>query len=123
FLLAAAEVEALHRASAKPVVILLLGPPGAGKGTLAPPLSETLGLPHISTGDLFRAHIQKNTPLGQLAKTFMDHGDLVPDDLVLDMLFERLKESDCAVGSILDGVPRTLNQAKSLDERLQSKCQ
>lgn len=122
-LLAAAEAEALHRGSSKPVVILLLGPPGAGKGTHAAPLSETLGLPHISTGDLFRGHIQQKTELGLLAKTYIDQGNLVPDDLVLDMLFARMQEADCAHGSILDGFPRTLPQARALDERLKAKCQ
>ena len=121
-LLAAAEAEALHRGASKPVVILLLGPPGAGKGTHAAPLSEALGLPHISTGDLFRIHIQQKTELGLLAKTYIDRGNLVPDNLVLDMLFGRLQEPDCAQGSILDGFPRTLPQAKALDERLKGKC-
>lgn len=120
-LLTAAEADAMHRMASKPVVIILLGPPGAGKGTHAAPLSEALGLPHISTGDLFRMHIQQKTQLGLLAKTYIDQGNLVPDDLVLDMLFDRLKESDCQQGLILDGFPRTLTQAKSLDARLKNK--
>lgn len=123
FLLAAAETEALNRLVSKPLVIILLGPPGAGKGTHAAPLSEALGLPHISTGDLLRTHIQQQTELGLLAKTYMDRGNLVPDDLVLDMLFDRLKQPDCVQGSILDGFPRTLHQAKALDARLKEKSQ
>ncbi len=120
-LLAAGEAEALTRLVSKPLVIILLGPPGAGKGTHAAPLSEALGLPHISTGDLLRTHIQQKSELGLLAKTYMNQGNLVPDDLVLDMLFERLKQPDCALGSILDGFPRTLPQAKALDARLKEK--
>lgn len=120
-LLAAADAEALYRRASKPVVIILLGPPGAGKGTHAAPLSEALGLPHISTGDLFRSHIQQKTQLGLLAKAYMDQGNLVPDDLVLDMLFDRIKEADCHQGVILDGFPRTLTQAKALDARLKEK--
>ena len=94
-LLGASELKALASASAKPKVVILLGPPGAGKGTHAMPLSETLDLPHISTGDLFRAQIQSNSPLGLIAKTYIDEGKLVPDDLVLDMLFERLQYLLC----------------------------
>jgi adenylate kinase len=101
-----------------PLVIILLGPPGAGKGTQAKMLEETLRLPHISTGDLLRDHIKKNTPLGKEAQTFMDKGQLVPDDLILDMLFDRVSLKDCIHGYILDGVPRTLPQASALQERL-----
>jgi len=106
---------------ASPLVLVLLGPPGAGKGTHAAPLSEALGLPHVSTGDLFRKHIQQQTPLGFTAKNYMNQGNLVPDELVLDMLFERLKAKDCIQGCILDGFPRTLAQARSLDARLKNK--
>jgi adenylate kinase len=114
------EVAAMHRAE-KPLVVILMGPPGAGKGTHAGPLSRHLGLPHISTGDLFREHIRGNSPLGQKAKSFMDKGNLVPDELVLDMLFERVAKPDCKNGYILDGFPRTLPQAKELDKRLGNK--
>jgi len=102
-------------------IVILLGPPGAGKGTHASPLSEQLSLPHISTGDLFRENIRNNTELGQKVKLFMDQGKLVPDDLVLDMLFDRMSAPDCARGCILDGFPRTLAQAKALDEKLDKK--
>ncbi len=104
-----------------PTVVILLGPPGAGKGTHASPLSEHLSIPHISTGDLFRDNIRNNTELGQQAKTFMDQGKLVPDELVLDMLFKRMTAPDCARGCILDGFPRTLAQAKALDAKLDKK--
>ncbi len=101
--------------AAKPLAVILLGPPGAGKGTHAGPLSGKLGLPHISTGDLLREHIQGQTELGKLAKICMDGGNLVPDDLVLNMLFERIERQDCAKGYILDGFPRTKPQAEALD--------
>ncbi len=101
-----------------PVVIILLGPPGAGKGTHAQPLSKTLSIPHISTGDLFREHLKKETPLGKKAKGFIDQGKLVPDNLVLDMLFSRLSQDDCKKGYILDGFPRTLPQAQALQKKL-----
>jgi adenylate kinase len=102
----------------KPLVIILLGPPGAGKGTHAVPLAQTLEIPHISTGDLFREHIRNQTPLGNEAKGFIDQGKLVPDDLVLDMLFSRVSRKDCAQGFILDGFPRTLPQGRELHARL-----
>lgn len=102
-------------------IIILLGPPGAGKGTHASPLSEHLSLPHISTGDLFRENIRNNTALGEKAKSFMDQGKLVPDELVLDMLFQRMEARDCARGCILDGFPRTVAQAKALDDKLDKK--
>jgi adenylate kinase len=111
------EVSAMNR-SEKPLVVILMGPPGAGKGTHAGPLSQHLGLPHISTGDLFREHIRGQTSLGQKAKSYMDKGHLVPDELVLDMLFDRVAKPDCKNGYILDGFPRTLPQAKELDQRL-----
>jgi adenylate kinase len=111
----------MNRASkTKPLVLILMGPPGAGKGTHAGPLSEKLGLPHISTGDLFRENIRNQTPLGQKAKNFIDQGKLVPDELVLNMLFDRIQRPDCAHGYILDGFPRTVAQAEALDQRLKS---
>lgn len=99
-------------------VLILLGPPGAGKGTQAGRLSAELGLPHVSTGDLFREHRAKGTELGRRAQEYMDSGRLVPDDLVLDMLFDRVAKPDCARGFLLDGFPRTLPQAEALDRRL-----
>jgi len=99
-------------------VLILLGPPGAGKGTQAVRLSTALSLPHISTGDLFRENLSKNTALGKKAKGFMDAGQLVPDDLVIDMLFERVAKADCKPGYLLDGFPRTVAQAVALDARL-----
>lgn len=102
----------------EPFAIILIGPPGSGKGTLAPLLSEKLSLPHISTGDLFRHHIKSKSPLGIEAKKYIEQGHLVPDLFVLKILFTRLQEPDCQNGFILDGFPRTLDQAKALDERL-----
>lgn len=107
----------------KPLVVILLGPPGAGKGTLAGPLSLQSKLPHISTGDLFREHIQGKTELGKLAKTCIDHGQLVPDELVLNMLFERLGQADCKNGYLLDGFPRTKPQAEALQQFFGEKVQ
>lgn len=104
--------------SVKPQVIILLGPPASGKGTQASKLAADLSLPHISTGDLFRENISKNTDLGQKAKSFMDAGRLVPDELVLDMLFARVAQPDCKLGYVLDGFPRTIPQAEALDKRL-----
>ncbi len=118
--LLAGDAFAMNRSEPKPLVVILMGPPGAGKGTHAGPLSEQLGLPHISTGDLFREHIRNKTPLGQQAKNYMDKGNLVPDSLVLDMLFSRVSREDCRSGYLLDGFPRTIAQAKSLDDRLKN---
>jgi adenylate kinase len=98
-----------------------MGPPGAGKGTHAAPLSQHLNIPPISTGDLFRENIRNQTPLGVKAKSFIEKGNLVPDELVLDMLFERVAKPDCKNGYILDGFPRTIPQAEALDLRLQAK--
>jgi adenylate kinase len=97
-------------------VIILLGPPGAGKGTQAVRLSAERGVPHISTGDLFRANLKGGTDLGQRAKSFMETGKLVPDDLVIEMLFDRVAQDDCKSGYLLDGFPRTLAQAEALSE-------
>ncbi len=116
--LALSNAFGMQRSENKPLVVILLGPPGAGKGTHAVPLSERVGIPHISTGDLFRMHIRNETSLGVQAKSYMDRGNLVPDELVLDMLFERVGKKDCANGYILDGFPRTLAQAKALDQRV-----
>lgn len=93
--------------------VVLLGPPGAGKGTQARRLSDKLKIPQISTGDLLRAARAKKTPLGQKAESYMVQGKLVPDDLVIEMIRERLREEDCRGGSILDGFPRTLAQAEA----------
>jgi len=99
-------------------VVILLGAPGAGKGTQAARLGARCSVPHVSTGDLFREHLKKGTPLGAKAKGFMEAGELVPDDLVLDMLFDRVSRPDCRDGYLLDGFPRTLPQAEAFDGRL-----
>ena len=96
--------------------IILMGPPGAGKGTLAKQLKQSLNLVHISTGDMFRENIKGGTPLGILAKSYIDHGDLVPDQVTIDMLKDRLAKDDCAEGFLLDGFPRTLPQAEALEK-------
>lgn len=102
-------------------VIILLGPPGSGKGTQGSRLSEEFGIPSISTGDLFRENMSKRTVLGLQAKEYMDKGRLVPDEIVLDMLFDRVKEPDTARGYILDGFPRTIPQAEAFDKHLDRK--
>lgn len=99
-------------------VVILLGPPGSGKGTQAVRLTKELGIPHISTGDLFRENISKNTELGKKAKEYSNAGKLVPDELVLDMLFDRISRPDCAKGYLLDGFPRTLPQAEAFSKFL-----
>jgi adenylate kinase len=104
-----------------PLVLILLGPPGSGKGTQAAMLQDKLHLPHISTGDLLRDHVRRGTELGKRAQTYMDKGQLVPDVLILDMLFERVSQKDCTQGYILDGFPRTLAQAEALQTRLKGK--
>ena len=95
--------------------IILMGPPGAGKGTLAKQLKQALNLVHISTGDMFRENIKGGTELGLLAKSYIDRGDLVPDQVTIDMLKDRLAKEDCANGFLLDGFPRTLPQAEALE--------
>ncbi len=101
--------------------IILLGAPGAGKGTQAATLHEELNAPHIATGDLFRAALSQGTPLGLEAKSYMDRGELVPDGVTVRMLLERISEPDAAEGYILDGFPRSLAQAEALDEALTSR--
>jgi adenylate kinase len=105
----------------KSKVIILLGPPGSGKGTQAVRISKELKIPHISTGDLFRDNLSKGTELGKKVKAFMDAGKLVPDNLVLDMLFDRVSRPDCEYGYLLDGFPRTIPQAEALDAYLKNK--
>jgi len=98
--------------------LVLLGPPGAGKGTQAERLEKELRLPHVASGDLFRENLRHETELGRLAKTYMDRGDLVPDDVTIAMVRERLQRPDCEQGVILDGFPRTQAQAEGLDDML-----
>lgn len=95
--------------------IIMLGAPGAGKGTQAKQIAEKYKIPHISTGDIFRANIKNGTELGNKAKTFMDQGLLVPDELVVDLVVDRVKQEDCTNGYVLDGFPRTIPQAEALD--------
>jgi adenylate kinase len=97
--------------------LILLGPPGAGKGTQAEVLVEKLGVPQISTGDILRAAVKNGTPVGLKAKAFMDAGDLVPDDVIIGVVKERLTADDCKNGYIFDGMPRTIKQAEALDEQ------
>lgn len=98
--------------------LILLGPPGAGKGTQAANIVEKYQLPHISTGDIFRANIKQGTELGRRAKEFMDKGELVPDSLVVELVEDRLQKDDTRIGFMLDGFPRTLPQAEALDSVL-----
>ena len=98
--------------------VIFLGPPGSGKGTQAKVLSEKFQVPHLSTGDMLREHIAKQTPLGLKAKPIMDRGELVPDSLVLKMVAERIERPDCSHGFVFDGFPRTVTQAKYLGELL-----
>jgi adenylate kinase len=98
--------------------LVVLGPPGAGKGTQAVKLAEHFTCADVATGDIFRANVASGTELGRAAQEFMDRGDLVPDDVVIAMVMERLAEDDCEGGFVLDGFPRTVNQAEALDRRL-----
>lgn len=98
--------------------IIMLGAPGAGKGTQAKKIADKYGIPHISTGDIFRANIKNGTELGKKAKTYMDQGLLVPDELVVDLVVDRVQQEDCEKGYVLDGFPRTIPQAQALDEAL-----
>jgi adenylate kinase len=105
-------VEKLDRA------VIFLGPPGSGKGTQAKELAKRYGIPHLSTGDMLREHVSKGTPLGLMAKPLMEHGELVPDSLVLKIVSERIERPDCFHGFVFDGFPRTVTQAKYLGELL-----
>lgn len=98
--------------------IIMLGAPGAGKGTQAKMIAEKYSIPHISTGDIFRANIKEETELGKKAKTYMDKGELVPDELVVDLVVDRLAKDDAVKGYVLDGFPRTIPQAEALDAAL-----
>lgn len=98
--------------------VIMLGAPGAGKGTQAKKLSAKYGIPHISTGDIFRANIKEGTELGKKARVYMDQGLLVPDELVVELIMDRFKNPDCEKGYVLDGFPRTIPQAKALDDAL-----
>ncbi len=104
-----------------PKFVILLGPPAAGKGTQATRLSEHLQLPHVASGDLFRYNLKNQTELGRKAKAYMDQGVLVPDDITIAMVLDRLSQPDCTVGALLDGFPRTLAQAEALDKALAEK--
>jgi adenylate kinase len=103
--------------------IVLLGPPGAGKGTQAVHLASEFGIPHISTGNILRDNVKRGTPLGRKAKEYMDRGALGPDELIIEMLLDRLEEPDADKGYILDGFPRTLLQAEALDAALEAEGQ
>lgn len=98
--------------------IVMLGAPGAGKGTQAKKIAAKYNIPHISTGDIFRANIKNGTELGKKAKTYMDQGLLVPDELVVDLVVDRVNQEDCSSGYVLDGFPRTIPQAEALDKAL-----
>jgi adenylate kinase len=103
--------------------LILFGPPGVGKGTQAERLKTTLGLAHVATGDLFRDHLKRETELGQLAKSYMDRGALVPDDVTIGMVRERMKDPDTHQGMLLDGFPRTVAQAEALEKLLAERHQ
>ena len=103
--------------------IIMLGAPGAGKGTQAKKIAAKYDIPHISTGDIFRANIKNGTELGKKAKTYMDQGLLVPDELVVDLVVDRVNQDDCTKGYVLDGFPRTIPQAEALDAALEKMGQ
>lgn len=102
------------------MIIIMLGAPGTGKGTVASLLAKELGIPQVSTGDIFRKNIKEKTELGKLAESYISKGNLVPDDVTIDLVKNRLKESDAKEGVILDGFPRTVRQAEELDKILQN---
>ena len=106
----------------KPTVIILLGAPGSGKGTLASELCKKKQLPHISTGDLFFENVRNKTELGMQARSFLDKGQLVPDDLVLDIVYDRISQPDCSRGYILDGIPKNIAQVHELEDYLRNKA-
>lgn len=110
--------KAFMKTGSTPLILILLGPPGSGKGTQAAILKKKLGIAHVSTGEILRDHIRKETPLGKQAALFMNQGQLVPDSLILDMLFKRIALPDCEKGYILDGFPRTIPQAEALQAHL-----
>lgn len=116
-------IAKIRSTPARKKIILLLGPPGSGKGTQAVTLASDLKIPHISTGDLFRQHIRSNTALGQEVKALIAEGKLVPDEIVLTMLFERITAPDCENGCLLDGFPRTIPQAEALGNFLDKKSE
>ncbi|MBW1933911.1 MAG: adenylate kinase [Deltaproteobacteria bacterium] len=101
--------------------VIILGAPGAGKGTQADILSQEMNLPHIASGDLFRQAVEARTEVGLLAKSHMDKGDLVPDEVTIKLILERINQPDCASGCLLDGFPRTLHQAEALDQALEER--
>lgn len=103
----------------KPAFIVFFGPPGCGKGTQAKKVTEALGLPQVSTGELFRKHLSEHTPLGLKAQEYMSQGALVPDDVTIGMVRERLQQPDCQAGALFDGFPRTADQAAALDALLE----
>ena len=103
--------------------IIMLGAPGAGKGNQAKKIAAKYGIPHISTGDIFRANIKEGTELGKKARTYMDQGLLVPDELVVDLVVDRVNQADCENGYVLDGFPRTIPQAEALDKALAAQGQ
>ncbi|MFN0065180.1 MAG: adenylate kinase [Chlamydiales bacterium] len=117
-LLPVVTLMAMSKPTKEPTVIIMLGAPGAGKGTQAVQMSAYYNLPQISTGDLFRENLKNSTLVGQEAKAYMDAGKLVPDSVVLDMLLQRIQQEDCQKGYILDGFPRTIPQAEALDAHL-----
>lgn len=101
------------------MLIVLLGPPAAGKGTQAKKICNSLSIPHISTGSILRQNISEKTPLGEVASLYINKGDLVPDEVIIAVVKDRLRQPDCAKGALLDGFPRTLRQAEELDELIQ----